>query len=230
MLTVFGPVATVSIPANLLAGWAAGAVMTLGLSVGLVASLMPDPIAALLQLPARGLVWWIDRVAAEAAVAPLPNVTLGALPWLGLALAAIWGLRPARLWVAWWLVPLAAAVWLSSSAPAELDGFYQRSGDRVSVLVLDDPNRRWVDEIVQARIREIDVVVAADGGWATARALDRLRDVADIGAVLAPGDHRIVGGRRVLEDTHLVVVGGRLQLSPAPGRIDIEFVARSADR
>ena len=59
----FGPVSVLSIPANLLAGWAAALVMTLGLTVGVAAGMMPEPLAAVLQAPTVALLRWLDWVA-----------------------------------------------------------------------------------------------------------------------------------------------------------------------
>lgn len=224
LLLVFGPVATVTIPANLLAGWAAGAVMTLGLSVGLLAAVVPEPVAAVLQLPARSLVWWIDAVAAEAAAAPLPAVSIGSLPWIAVACVLAWWVRPRRLSSWWWLVPLGVVAAITSSRPAELEGWHERTTATPSVLVIEDPTERWVEAVVSQRIRSIDVVIVADGGWTTARMVERLRDVAELGLVLAPGDHRIVGGRRVLHDQTIAVAGGRIDITAQPSALEIAVV------
>lgn len=68
----FGPVSLASVPANLLAGWAAGAVMTWGLSAGVVAGVLPHPVGVAVQAPAAALVWWLDAVAGWATRLPLP--------------------------------------------------------------------------------------------------------------------------------------------------------------
>ena len=224
LLLAFGPVASVTIPANLLAGWAAGAVMTLGLSVGLIASVLPGPIAAGLQFPARVLVWWIDAVAAEAAVAPLPAVSIASLPWIVGVAILVWSLRPRRLLAGWWLLPLGLVVVMTSSRPAELEGWFGPTESTPSVLMIDDPTQRWVEDVVGSRIRSIDVVIVADGGWTTARTIDRLREVVDLGTVLAPGDHRIVGGQRVLQDRSILVGNGRIDIFAQPSDLEIEVV------
>lgn len=232
LMAVFGPVATVTIPANLLAGWAAGAVMTLGLSLGLVASVMPGPVAGAMQRPAQVLVWWIDLVASEAARAPLPALSAGTLPWLVIAGLLVWWLRPRRWLAGWWIAPLLLTLVLSSNDPTNLDGWHAGTQSSPSVLVIQDPSERWVEAIVGSRIESIDVVVVADGGWTTARTVGRLREVVDIGVVLAPGDHQIVGGRRVLDDAWVLVGDGRLEISAKPDELEINFVvgASSGDR
>lgn len=224
LLFVFGPVASVTIPANVLAGWAAGGVMTLGLSVGLLAAVVPAPVATVLQLPSRSLVWWIDAVAGHAAAAPFPEVSTRLLPWLAGAGIAVWWLRPSRVFKGWWVVAVLVVVLMTSSRPAELDGWFERTSTTPSVLVIEDGSERWVEAIVDARIRSIDLVVVGDGGWTTARTVDRLREVAELGTVLAPGDHRIVGGRRVLEDQSIAVGPGWIVITAEPSSLEIALV------
>lgn len=87
----FDRVPLASIPANLAAGGAAGAVMVWGLTVGPVAGLAPGPVDGWLQLPVSGLLWWLDTVAAWAVRLPLPalgrrglagSVAVAVLVWL----------------------------------------------------------------------------------------------------------------------------------------------------
>lgn len=68
--------------ANLLAGPAAAAVMMLGATVGLVAGLVAEPVAVLLQLPSRAAVAWVDGVARATASLPLAPAD----PWRCVAL------------------------------------------------------------------------------------------------------------------------------------------------
>ena len=90
-LLVFGPVPLASLPANLLAAPAAGPVMVYGLPAGVVAGLLPDAAAAVVQLPTTLLVRYIARVASTAAAMDLPK--LGLLPVLVGALAVVLVLR-----------------------------------------------------------------------------------------------------------------------------------------
>lgn len=70
LLGLNGGIPVAAVPANLLAVPAAGLVMMLGITVGLVAGLVVEPVAAVLQLPGRVLVGWIDTVARLASQAP----------------------------------------------------------------------------------------------------------------------------------------------------------------
>jgi competence protein ComEC len=74
LLAVTGGIPAVATLCNLLAGPAAGAVMTLGVTVGAVAGVVREPFASVLQLPSQGLVRWIDAVAHLGAAAPLAPI------------------------------------------------------------------------------------------------------------------------------------------------------------
>jgi ComEC/Rec2-related protein len=82
LMHYFGPMSLVALPANLLAGWAAGAVMTLGLTLGPLAGLLSRSgrysaatvAAEIIQTPTELLLWWIDSVAALSVRLPLPQL------------------------------------------------------------------------------------------------------------------------------------------------------------
>jgi competence protein ComEC len=89
LVQAFGPVTLVSLPANLLAVPAAGPVMMWGLTAGVAAGVLGGTAAALLHLPSRLLLAWIEGVAVTAADHPLgllhaPHV-VGLLAAVGLA-------------------------------------------------------------------------------------------------------------------------------------------------
>jgi competence protein ComEC len=91
LLAAFGPLPVASVPANLLAVPAAGAVMVWGMTAGVAAGLLPTTWAAALHAPTRLLLWWIAGVAHRAAAAPLGQVgVVGTVAVaLGLALRAV---------------------------------------------------------------------------------------------------------------------------------------------
>ncbi len=80
----------VSLPANVLVEPAAGLVMTWGSSGGLVAGFLPGPLALLLGLPSRVLLWWIATVAVSASRLPVITVGLGPLAATSLVTATLW--------------------------------------------------------------------------------------------------------------------------------------------
>ncbi|MGF1596330.1 MAG: ComEC/Rec2 family competence protein [Acidimicrobiales bacterium] len=95
LLATFGPVSAATVPANILAGWSAGFVMTWGLTVGVMAGAM-GPVGPVLQWPVVVCLEWLDGVAGWAARLPAP--VPGPAAWLmvlGLGGLA-WAAGPAR--------------------------------------------------------------------------------------------------------------------------------------
>jgi competence protein ComEC len=88
LVAAFGSVPVASLPANLLALPAAGPVMVWGLTGGLAAGLGGPEVAAVVHLPTRALVVWIDGVATAAARWPLGQLRAGHVALLAMAAAA----------------------------------------------------------------------------------------------------------------------------------------------
>jgi competence protein ComEC len=93
LATVFGGVPLVSVPANLLAGPAAGFVMVWGLLAGPIAGFVPL-LAPALHLPTGVALGWLDLVARGAAATPLGELRAPHLVVLAAAALAVHG-RPA---------------------------------------------------------------------------------------------------------------------------------------
>jgi competence protein ComEC len=93
LATVFGGVPLVSVPANLLAGPAAGFVMVWGLLAGPIAGYVPF-LAPALHLPTGVALGWLDLVARGAAATPLGELRAPHLAVLAAAALAVHG-RPA---------------------------------------------------------------------------------------------------------------------------------------
>ena len=72
MAAAFGVTSVVAVPANAFAEPAAGAVMTLGLTTGLLAGVVRHPFDAVLQAPVAAMVSWIDLVATKASQLSIP--------------------------------------------------------------------------------------------------------------------------------------------------------------
>jgi competence protein ComEC len=82
LIAVFGGVPVASLPANLVAEPVAGFVMIWGASAGLVAGVVPAPLAELIHLPTSLAIWWVASVARWAT-----DARLGELGPVALALA-----------------------------------------------------------------------------------------------------------------------------------------------
>lgn len=97
MTATFGPASLVSVPANVLAEPAAGAVMTLGMSSGILSGVLREEVAWVLQIPVRAGVWWVDEVATRASQLAVPPLGLGG--WVCVAVCtavAVWLARGAH--------------------------------------------------------------------------------------------------------------------------------------
>jgi len=227
----FGPLPLASIPANLVAGWAAGAVMTLGLTVGPISGLLHRarfPVAAeLVQWPSRLLVGWVDGTARWAADLDLPRLglpSLAALAVLGILVAV----RPRG--------PLGRAVVVGATVAVGgvLAGAMSHVRDRPSmiadgvlhipsgsadggsggVLVISDPAPSAVDAVLASGVDRVDVVVTERGDAVSARIVGAVIDVIDAATVLAPPDHRIRGATRVTEPMVVSTSWGLVTVEP----------------
>ncbi len=226
LLSAFGPVSLISIPANLAAGWAAGLVMVAGLSTGVMAGALGPPLAPVVQWPVAALLWWIDVVARIAVEVPAPSV--GGAAWLVIASLAVgwWmlGPTPAR-----WLVGVAIAVAAATtvprppSDPTVLPGagqWWPATPETPSVLVVGDrPDLDLAATIVERRLRPDLLVVTGDGRSVGRSAIRAVVDLADPHLLLAPPMHHIVGARRLVARVVVEVGDGRwLVIEPDGGR------------
>lgn len=221
LLVYFGDLPMASVPANLAVGWAAGAVMMLGLTVGILAGLLgrlsatggvADVAADLLQLPCEILLRWIDWAARLAVSVPLPNLTGYWAVVLGLILAA-WTLRPRGHAVGAFVAAVCclgvaavavAGVPRARGEPGELTpGCLWLPSARVMVIV-DPCDDAVAGAAVEARITHIDWVVV-QGGRRQEAAVGSLRQTASVAVVLAPPLHNLTDARRVLAPTELAL-------------------------
>jgi competence protein ComEC len=100
LIAVFGGLPVASLPANLAAEPVAGFVMIWGASAGLLAGVVPPPVADLIHLPTSVAIWWIASVARWTT-----DASLGELgPWsltiaVAIGVGAAW-LRDRSRWLA----------------------------------------------------------------------------------------------------------------------------------
>jgi competence protein ComEC len=112
LVTTFGPISLVSVPANVVAGPIAGLVMAWGMTAGIVAGFGRGWLAGPIHTVSTAGLISLEATARAAAALPLPPVGIG---WLVVAIAVV-GARP------WWRTSagtrLAAAVVLCALAAA----------------------------------------------------------------------------------------------------------------
>lgn len=204
LISAFGPLSLAALPANVLATPAAGPVMVWGLTGGLVAGLVGDPLAALLHVPTRLLLAWIEAVALAAARWPVGSVGWWHLALLALALVLTAGavkMRSSATTVTLRYVGLAGAVAVLAAAaifhhsPSERGGSVAlgpglvvwRDGGAVALEVDGRVTASTLSSGLQrAGVRRVDVLVvrtdASQALGAAARARDRWPSI----VVLAP--------------------------------------------
>jgi competence protein ComEC len=185
LLVALGAAPTpVTVVANLLAVPAAGLVMMLGVTLGAVAGLVVEPVAEVLQLPARVLVGWIDLVARGASAAPVAPATwwrtAGLLATLVLLLFGEqrWSRRPRprRVCRAAVVGAVVALCWPAplpdgSSQPAPaVQLVVGRCGGVVVHLDRGAGPSASLEALLYAGVRRVDVLVVADTAGARSAA------------------------------------------------------------
>jgi competence protein ComEC len=196
-LSVFGGLPVASLPANLLAAPAAGPVMSWGIAAGIPAGLLGGSVAEALHLPTRALVAWTAAVARFCGRLPLGSVRWPQLALVAAAMALAWAvgrrrLHPAAVAAAL-LMP--AALLLVRGPPPSAGGNIDsgvrlwRSGG-ASVVVADRVRpERLLAALREARVRRIDVFVAAGGGRSALRALESVARRVEMRSVVTPPQH-----------------------------------------
>jgi competence protein ComEC len=227
----FGGVPLVSIPANLLAGVAAGPIMAWGMTGGLLAGLAGEPIATIIHVPTRILVSYVAAVARAATALGCGELESTHLVALAAVTGVAWCARRAGkvrvllvAYAAGILIAVTAAIW--SPPPAAraqpTEGVTVWRGDRDGIVVVLDGDAR-VGRVLEAlrrgRVRRVDVLVL-DGS--TARAVTAARAVArrlEPRVVLAPDG--LVGGSVEPRPGDRIEVGGLI--------VEVGGVTRSPD-
>lgn len=191
----FGGLPVASLPANLLAGPAAGPVMMWGLTGGVVAGLTPSWLAAILHLPSRLVLGWIDGVAASAALLPLGElgmvhiVVLFAAGWFGLTRWSTRG-RAAAVFVV--VAALAHPGLVMASAPASTVAIDAQSvlwrDATTTVLELSSSSNpeTVLREVRRSGVSRLDLVVVDRASFGHADLVGWISERHDIGEVWAP--------------------------------------------
>jgi len=221
LVTTFGSMPLVSVPANMAAGPMSGPLMAWGLVVGPAAGLMPAGLAAVAHVPTRLLAGYVAGVARTAAAVRAPNLDMWGLVILVVCLTIGWLIGSHFRW----LLPLVAVGLLWIYAPG--DGFDVRGADLIrsegrTALVIDQPSaERLLSGVRRARLDRIDVVVLASSSSRARAALASLRTRHQVDLVLAarPAD----GAVRVREPTEIGIGQVVLSVSPRGSRLDVKI-------
>lgn len=213
LIATFGTVSAVAVPANLLAGPVAAGVMMWGLVAGTIAGLSPTPIAEVIHLPTRAMLWWISEVAEVFARLPVGHVRGPHLLTL-LILAIAWAnLRRVRPGVRTPLARLLGGVLVGTVvvtfiSPRQLPPGHHRLLDGLEVvraesghdvvLLRSAPRQEDALAVVrQARLGTIDLLVAEVGSRDVGRLVKILSTRFDVIEIWAPANHEVPGAKTV---------------------------------
>ena len=230
LLATFGPVPLASLPANLLAGPASGPVMMWGATAGMVAGVAGGDVATVVHVPTTGLLWWIRRVAATAALGPPALVGVGALGLLTASVGlAFVGQRWARITAATVAVTVAIGSVAGAARPpagrSEVGaGIAVVRDGSVLVVELDDPAppRTVLERLRLAGVGRPDLVIVADGDAADAAAVVALVDRHGPLPVLAPPLHRVPDARTARPGQRVELDGPVLEVIEVQPRLVVE--------
>ncbi|MCP5027028.1 MAG: ComEC/Rec2 family competence protein [Actinomycetia bacterium] len=189
-LTVFGGLPLASLPANIAAVPVAGPVMVWGLTAGLVAGLLGGGLADLIHWPTRLAVDWLLLVADVVGGLSTAQVRSWHLPVLGAA-AVVAVLRPRAGLAAG--VGAGLLVMALGGPPAALErpgtGITVHRGGAM-VMVLEPgtlaSERRLLEDLREAGVGTIDVLVLETGGRSALQALSVIRHSRTVRLVVAP--------------------------------------------
>jgi len=202
LLWRFDGLPVASLPANVLAGPAAGPIMMWGLTAGLVAGLAPVWCGVVIHAPTEIGLWWIDSVGAAAAKLPLGQlraVHIGLLlvvGAIGLTAHTTGRRRAAVVGLALVLLQPWAALVVASPGIEPIDGQSTIWQDRHYTVVEIDTSTRPADVLAAVRlaaVETIDLVILRQDARANASLVRWLRTRHDIGAVWAPATTLGVG-------------------------------------
>jgi competence protein ComEC len=235
LLPTFGTVPLASLPANVLAVPVAGPLKMWGLVAGPLAGLV-TPLAWVLHLPSRVMLWWVAGVARWAArlpLAPIGTTTAVVLATGCVVAALLW--RRTRTRTLGGCVAGALAIFVASAAalgPVPVVAAPVQPGvvlwvvEGRSVLVAGGRVGSSVIQMLRKRrVRRLDVLVvtrpgpaAADAAWPIVQAL-RPR------VVLAPEHHQLAGAKTARMGAE--AIAGRLVVRVTKAGPPLEVEVRS---
>ena len=238
IIPAFGGLPVAAIPANLLAAPAAAGVMMWGLVGGFLAGVTGGGAAAVLHLPTRLLLGWIEGVAAALTGLRLGYLTMAHVALLGGALAVVVGVRrrsPAAL-VAWivaagvLIAPIidergARAAFPQALAVGRASTLWWTADSAVLLLGAPEDAERLAGDIRMSGTERIDLIAAVSGGARSADDVDLLRRRYGNLEVWAPAGHRIAGAAVPARDDRVVVGSLEVTVTESGKRLGILVTA-----
>jgi competence protein ComEC len=229
LAATFGGVPVASVPANLAAGPASGPIMIWGLTAGPLAGVLGGPMAALIHLPTRVLLAWVEAVAAGAAAAQLGELGLTHVVVLGAVVGAgaIVKSRATRvvLTALGLVVCLHPALVLARSPPlfTAIDpdtALWRGGGAAVLVVGPDSTEATLVRELRRAGTRRVDIAVFTEPDRHAPEQLRAIRERVSVGVVFGPAGASPRGFRVPADGTRLTVGALTVVLTTGGGGLD----------
>lgn len=196
MLGVFGTLPVATLPANVLAGPAAGLVVIVGLPVLAVAHVVAPLAGALVWLP-QVLLWWIGAVARESASLPLGN--FGVAEMTIVAVFMFGAVRAAKIDRTLWSRQLLVVAFGVCAMPGVRLACAPRSAEPVAglsivrtttttvvVLTASPLAADLLSGLTDAGVRHIDLVVMPHGDAADRAELALIRHRCTVNRVMIP--------------------------------------------
>lgn len=232
LAATFGGVPVASVPANLVAGPVSGPIMIWGLTAGPVAGLLGGSLAALIHVPTRAMLGWVEAVAATASAAPLGELGLAHVCALG-AVVASWvlvrvrAIRPVLAGLAL-AVCLQPAFGLARSAPLFTPigsdaGLWRGGGAAVLVVGPESSEAALLRDLRRAGARRVEIAVFTEPDRGTPDQLEAIRARVEIGAVLGPSGASITGLEVPADGTRLTLGGLTILLTTVDGHLDAQI-------
>ncbi len=243
VIPIFGGLPVAALPANLLAVPAAAGVMMWGLTAGFLAGLAGEPTATVLHLPTRGLLAWIEGVAAAFSQMRLGQLRLGHVALLGVALGVVVIARRRRgiVLVAWLAVaatlaaPLLAERSRTASVPQVLavgweSTLWWTSRSAVLVLGAGEQTERLLGDVRMAGPQRLDLIVATSGGTSVAAVVAVLQQRYGPATVWAPAGNRIAAAEVPAAGSVVTVGDFTVRLVNSGSRLQVHLSSATGGR
>ena len=204
ILSVFGGLSLVAVPANLLAGPAAAGVMMWGLVAGLVAGVVPCWVAVVVHWPTSVLLWWVRWVAGVFGRVEVGHFSVWhlvvVLCGLGVLLWPDAGLWVRRVGVVLVVLSVGSALVVPRSLGPGVYEFGDgvvvvRSEEFVDVVVLESGVRVGdaLELLRSARLGRVDLLVANGTSREMGLVVHVLSERFEIETIWAPVGHNVPG-------------------------------------
>ncbi len=224
LITTFGTMPLISVPANMAAGPASGPLMAWGLVAGPIAGFAGGPMSTALHLPTRVLTGFVAGVARVAAGIGGPELDLRSF-LVVVGVCAFSMLMSGRVTWAAVAVSVVAAMLLAPTTEFDVRGAELHHSGGAFVLVVDRPSpERLLAGLRRADVGSLDVVVVVSRSAQAVAAFGAIESRHSIGQVYRPAGGSGAGAI-VARPTSFTAGGLVFELQPDGRRVSVAVVA-----